>query len=214
MNAVLARRAALTALWVQVAALVVYGGYDAARSGGPEVWLGALDALLATLSLALWTALLGGLLRHVSAPATDARLRVFRLVFPWLIALRAAEWLLTSLAILGGAGDTANPIAVLALFVVWGGGIATGLGVYVISAGLFAKPSDAAARARLLTWLNVAAALSVAMTVMNVWPPTGFGHPPARLDQVIWAALGALDVLATLLALRAVQLAGVEEKVG
>lgn len=206
----MARRAALGALWVQVAALIAYGIYQALGSSGADLLLNSLDVVLATLSLGLWTVLLGDFLRgaqpgQAQPRLPDPRLRVFRAVYPWLIALRAAMWLLTSLALLGGAGDTANPLAVLVLFLVWGGGIVGGLAVYTISAALFATPGDAAGRARLLAWLNLSAALSVAMTVMNVWPPTGFVPTPALTDQLIWAGLGMLDVLATLLALRAVQ---------
>ncbi|AWN23520.1 hypothetical protein DKM44_10030 [Deinococcus irradiatisoli] len=190
---------------MQVAALVAYGVYQG-LSGGADVWLSLLDVGLATLSLGLWTALLGDFLRGVAVADTSRRLRVFRFVFPWLTALRAAMWLFTSLAILGGAGDTANPIAVLALFLVWGGGIVAGLAVYVVSSVLFVRP-DLGGRARLVTWLNVSAALSVALTVMNVWPPTGFVPPPSLREQVIWGVQGVLDVGATLLALRAVQLA-------
>ncbi len=195
---------ALAALWVQVAALIAYGVYQG-LTGGADVWLSLADVVLATLSLGLWTALLGEFLRGAAVPAGDPRLRAFRLIFPWLIALRAALWLFTSLAILGGAGDTANPVAVLVLFLVWGGGIVGGLAVYAISAVLFVRPDDAAGRARLATWLNISAALSVAMTVMNVFPPSGFVPPPELPEQLIWAALGALDVLATVLALWAVQ---------
>lgn len=195
---------------MQVAALIAYGIYQAFGSSGADLLLNSLDVVLATISLGLWTLLLGDFLRGALPKQSrlgtpDTRLRIFRTVYPWLIALRAAMWLLTSLALLGSAGDTANPVAVLVLFLVWGGGIVGGLAVYTISAALFATPSDTVGRARLLTWLNLSAALSVAMTVMNVWPPTGFVPAPALTDQLIWAGLGVLDVLATLLALRAVQ---------
>ena len=216
LNPAVARRAALVALWVQVVTLIAYGVYQAIGSSGADLLLNSLDVVLATISLGLWTLLLGDFLRgalpqQAQLGVSDPRLRVFRAVYPWLIALRAAMWLLTSLALLGGAGDTANPVAVLVLFLVWGGGIVGGLAVYTISAALFAAPGDPAGRVRLLTWLNLSAALSVGMTVMNVWPPTGFVPAPGLTDQLIWAGLGILDVLATLLALRAVQVMPVRE---
>ncbi|AZI42374.1 hypothetical protein EHF33_06095 [Deinococcus psychrotolerans] len=207
-NAPTARRAALTALWLQVVTLVIYGIYDAFRKTGADLLLGSLDVVLATISLALWTVLLGNFLRGETAKLTDARLRVFRLTYPWLIALRAAVWLLTVVAILSGAGDTANPIAVLLLFVVWGGGIAAGLALYTVSAVLFASPADTTGRARLMTWLNLSAMLGVAITVTNIWPPTGFVPMPKFSDQLIWAGLGLEDLVATLLALWAVRLMG------
>ncbi|TSA86349.1 hypothetical protein FNU79_06705 [Deinococcus detaillensis] len=207
-NALTARRAALTALWLQVVTLVVYGIYDAFRRTGADLLLGSLDVVLATISLVLWTVLLGDFLRGETAELTDARLRVFRLIYPWLIALRAAVWLLTVVAILSGAGDTANPIAVLLLFVVWGGGIAAGLALYTVSAVLFASPADTTGRARLMTWLNLSAMLGVAITVTNIWPPTGFVPMPKFSDQLIWAGLGLEDLVATLLALWAVRLMG------
>ncbi|WP_420597107.1 hypothetical protein [Deinococcus sp.] len=210
-NPASARRLALGALWVQVAALVVYGVYDALR-GGPAWWLGTADVVLATLSLGLWTVLLGVFLRGVAVDASDRRLTAFRLIFPWLIALRASIWLLSTLAILGDAGNNANPVAVLTLFLVWGGNIVAGLVVYAVSAVLFVKPADAAGRARLLTWLNVAAALGAGIALMNIWPPTGFVPAPAFQDQLISGVQGALDVTATLLALRAVQVAPVAER--
>jgi len=216
LNPAAARRAALVALWVQVVTLIAYGVYQAIGSSGADLLLNSLDVVLATISLGLWTLLLGDFLRgampqQAQLGVSDPRLRVFRAVYPWLIALRAAMWLLTSLALLGGAGDTANPVAVMVLFLVWGGGIVGGLAVYTISAALFAAPGDPAGRARLLTWLNLSAALSVGMTVMNIWPPTGFVPAPGLTDQLIWAGLGILDVLATLLALRAVQMMPVRE---
>lgn len=203
-----ARRLALAALWLQVVTLVVYGIYDAFRSSGANLLLSSLDVVLATISLALWTALLGNFLRGEAVKLTDVRLRVFRLTYPWLIALRAAVWLLTSLAILGGAGDTANPLAVLLLFMVWGGGITAGLALYTVSAVLFTNPADTTGRARLMTWLNLSAMLGVAITVTNLWPPTGFVPTPKLADQLIWAVLGLEDLVATLLALWAVRLMG------
>ena len=118
-NPASARRLALGTLWMQVAALIVYGVYDALR-GGEAWWLGTADVVLATLSLGLWTVLLGVFLRGEVVDASDRRLIAFRLIFPWLIALRAAVWLLSTLAILGDAGNAANPVAVLTLFLVWG----------------------------------------------------------------------------------------------
>ena len=209
MNAAALRRAALIALWMQVLAVAAYGVYNVWQ-GSPDTLatlLSAADSLLAALSLGLWTLLLGVFLRGAAVRPSDARLMAFRLIFPWLIALRAAVWLLGTLAILGSAGDNANPVAVLALFLVWGGNVVAGLAVYAISAVLFVNPADPAGRARLLTWLNVSAALGAAITVMNLWPPQGFGSMPTLSDQIIFAVLGVLDVLATLLALRAVQLA-------
>lgn len=193
---------------MQVATLIVYGIYDVVRSSGANLLLSSLDVVLATISLALWTALLGDFLRGEAAKLTDTRLRVFRLTYPWLIALRAAMWLLTLLAILGGAGDTANPLAVLLLFAVWGGGIAAGLALYTVSAMLFTNPADTIGRARLMTWLNLSAMLGVAVTVTNLWPPTGFVPAPQFSDQLIWAVLSFEDLVATLLALWAVRLMG------
>ena len=210
------RRAALITLWAEVLAVAAYGVYNVWQ-GGPDTLatlLNGADSLLAALSLGLWTVLLAGFLGGAAVRAGDLRLGAFRLIFPWLIALRAAVWLLGTLAILGSAGDSANPIAVLALFLVWGGGIVAGLAVYAISAALFVNPADAAGRARLLTWLNISAALSVAITVMNIWPPQDFGSVPDLQAQLIYTVLGVLDVAATLLALRAVQLAPVGEKFG
>ena len=67
LNPAVARRAALIALWVQVAALIAYGVYQAIGSSGADLLLNSLDVVLATISLGLWTLLLGDFLRGAGA---------------------------------------------------------------------------------------------------------------------------------------------------
>ena len=208
MNASTARLSALSVLWVQVVGLVIGGVYLASEISGPVRWLSLADAALVSLSLGLWTALLGGFLRGSSVPGNHKLLLAFRLVFPWLIALRAATWLLQTLTILGGAGDTSNPVAVILLFLASGAGVVANLAIFAISSLLFTQPENAVGRARLLTWLNFSATISVAVTIMNIWPPTGFAPTPSLIDRSIYGLGGALDVAATLLLMQAVRLMG------
>jgi hypothetical protein len=201
-----ARQAALAVLWVQVAGLVIGGSYLAFEVAGPARWIFLADTVLVSASIGLWAALLGGYLRGVRLPENTPLLVAFRLIFPWLIALRAALWLLQTLSILGGAGDTSNPIAVILLFLTSGTGLVANLAIFAISSLLFVQPENPLGRARLLTWLNISAMVAVAITIMNIWPPTGFAATPSLIDRAIYAVGGVLDLSATLLLMRAVRL--------
>ncbi|WP_034385494.1 hypothetical protein [Deinococcus sp. YIM 77859] len=200
------RLAALLALWVQVAVtfgVAVYALQSASFS--ESAWLNAVEALLAGLVLGCWTALLGRFTLGQAAAPTDGTLRALRFLFPWLTAYRLVLWFLTFLSVLAGAAPEANPVALTALLTVWGAAILTSNAVYGTLARLAPHPADLAGRRRLADWLNLAAALSLAMTVFNLVPIAGFSTVPTLADRLVYGLSGGLDVGATLLALGAVQ---------
>ena len=213
------RSLALGALWVQVASLfglVAYALWRGNATGGLDegVWLNAFDSFLAALVLWWWTATLsrvtlGQAISTEPLPGPDApgagQLRALRAAFPWLTALRLSLWFLTVLSVTNTPSSEANPVALTALLTTWGAAIFASNAVYGSLARLAANPADPVDRERLLGWLNLSAALSVAMTVFNVVPIAGFSSAPDLTNQVVYGLSGVLDVVATLLAFRAVQ---------
>ena len=199
------RTAALGALWVQVATLLFTAAYALWRDPrGPDGWLGGLEALLAALALAWWTALLGRLLRGETTGPGDGVRRALNLTFPWLTALRLALWGTLGLGLMAGIAPEANPVALTVLMTVWFGAILSSNAVFGTLTRLSAEPGDPLLRRRFQDWLNLSAALAVGMTVLNVVPIRGFSGTPELGTQLVYGVGGLLDVLATVLALRAV----------
>ncbi|WP_394649627.1 hypothetical protein [uncultured Deinococcus sp.] len=203
------RAAALGALWVQVASVLFTAAYALWRDPRSlDGWLSGLEALLAALALAWWTALLGRLLRGQVTPPEDGTRRALSLTFPWLTALRLGLWGTLGLALLAGAAPEANPVALTALMTVWFGAIVSSNAVFGTLVRLSGAPGDPPLRQRLREWLNLSAALAVGMTVLNVVPVRGFSGTPELGTQLVYGLGGLLDVLATVLALRAVMALG------
>lgn len=202
------RQAALIALSVQVAGLFAVAAFSLWRGNlSLGAWFSGIEAFLAGLVLAWWTAVLGRFTLGRAVPLTDGMLRALALAFPWLTSFRLVLWFLTLLQVLSGGAPEANTVALTALLTVWPANTLAGNAVYGTLARLAPNPADPAGRRRLAEWLNVAAALSLAMAVFNLVPIAGFSSSPTRIDQVVYGLSGALDVLATLLALRAVRTA-------
>ncbi|SMB90436.1 hypothetical protein [Deinococcus hopiensis] len=200
------RSAALAALWVQV--LTVFGAAAYAlisENFSAFAWLNAVEAFLAGVLLVWWTLLLGRLTAGQATPPGDGTLRSLQLAFPWLTSFRLVLWFLTLLAVLNGAGETANAVALTALLTVWPAAVLAGNAVYGTLVRLTPSPADAAGHRRLADWLNLAAALSLAMAVFNVVPIPGFSSSVTLSDQLVYGLGGAVDVVATLLAMQAVQ---------
>lgn len=200
------RQAALIALTVQVAGLFAVAAFSLWRGNfSTGAWFSAVEAFLAGLVLAWWAAVLARFTAGRGVSPEDGSLRALRLAFPWLTSFRLVLWFLTLLDVLSGGAPEANTVALTALLTVWPAGILAGNAVYGTLARLAPGPADPAGRRRLADWLNVAAALSLAMAVFNVVPIAGFSLAPSRTDQIVYGLSGVLDVGATLLALRAVQ---------
>lgn len=199
---------ALGALWVQVASLFAVSAYALWKGNFTgSAALSATEALLAGLVLTWWTLLFARVTLAQTVAPTDGVLRALRLVFPGLTALRAALWLSMLLMLLSGAGAQANPVALTTLMTVWGGAVLASNAVYGTLARLVTQPADPLQRQRLLDWLNVAAALSLGMGVLNVVPIAGFSTSPVLHTQVVYGLVAAVDVLATLLARQALRAA-------
>ncbi|MEF2280176.1 hypothetical protein V3W47_17930 [Deinococcus sp. YIM 134068] len=206
------RSAALAALGVQVAGLFGLAAYALWRGNlGQGAWFTAIEAVLAGLVLAWWAVVLRRFTRGQETPTENGTLRALRFTFPWLTSFRLVLWFLTLLSLMTGAAPEANTVALTALMTVWPASILAGNAVYGTLARLAPNPADLVRRRRLSEWLNVAAALSLAMAVFNVVPIAGFSSSPTLRDQLVYGLSGALDVLATLLALRAVRAAPVGE---
>ncbi|MFB9992923.1 hypothetical protein ACFFLM_13190 [Deinococcus oregonensis] len=209
------RSLALGTLWVQVASLFGLVAYALWADGLDEVaWLNALDSFLAALVMWWWTATLSRVTLGqpistktlLGPPAPGAgQLRALRVVFPWLTALRFSLWFLTVLSVVSNSSLEANPVALTALLTTWGAAIFASNAMYGSLARLAASPANPIDQERLLGWLNLSAALSVAMTVFNVVPIAGFSSTPDLTNQVVYGLSGVLDVVATLLAFQAVK---------
>ncbi|UBV41998.1 hypothetical protein LAJ19_10140 [Deinococcus taeanensis] len=200
------RALALTALWVLVAATFALCAYSLWRAW-PADALDALRAgrtLLAGVVLVWWTQVFTRYTRPDATPVDDGVLRSLRGLFPWLTSLRLALWALTLLLVTSAPLD-ANPVAVTALITVELAFILSKNAVYGTLARVAPNPLDQLGRAQLRSWLNVAAALSLAIGVVNVVPVAGLSGSPALTDLIVYGAHALLDVTATLLALKAVQ---------
>ncbi|WP_371810084.1 hypothetical protein [Deinococcus sp. JMULE3] len=202
------RAAALGALWTLVAATLALGAYSLWRAGLDDqfAWLATLRALLAAVILVWWTQLLARYTLAQPTPDGDGVLRSLRGLFPWLTSLRLALWALSALVYLSGSVN-ANPVALTAIASIELGFILAKNAVYGSLVRAAPHPEDPAARARLLSWLNVAAPLSLALGVVNVVPVAGLGGAPDAVSLGVYGLHALLDVAATLLALKAVQTA-------
>lgn len=198
------RSAALACLWAEVAVLLGSVAFVLWQGGsGVQSYFNAADFLLAALVLAWWTRIFARLSAGQATAPDDGTLRALALSFPWLTSLRAALWGLTLLALLTGLAPDANGVALTALMTVWGAAILASNAVNGSLVRLAPEPGDPAGRRRLLDWLNVSAALALGMVVLNVVPIRGFSGDPTLGAQLVYGLGGALDVVATVLALRA-----------
>ncbi|MBZ9750666.1 hypothetical protein K7W42_07300 [Deinococcus sp. HMF7604] len=207
------RQAALVALWGLVAATFGLCAYSLA-SGWPPNDLGALGTartFLAAVVLVWWTQVFARYTRPAPTPEEDGVWRSLRALFPWLTSLRLALWGLSLFVYLAGFLPEANPVALTALATVELGFILAKNAVYGTLVRFAAAPLEVAGRARLGSWLNAAAALSLAIGVVNLVPVAGLSGERPAADLWVYGLHAALDVAASLLALRAVQTApGVE----
>lgn len=207
------RSAALFALTLQVMGLFALVSYALWRGNFSEgAWFTAVEAFLSGLVLAWWTAVFRSFTRGWAVPPGDGRRRALAVTFPWLTSFRLVLWFLLLLGLANGAAPDANTVAVTALMTVWPASILAGNAVYGTLARLAPEPADPVGRRRLAEWLNVAAALSLAMAVFNVVPIAGFSDRPSAGDTLVYGLSGAVDVIATLLAMRAVGAAPAGER--
>ena len=189
------------ALWVLVIDAVGALGlavFVLLHAPGQGAWLNAGDALVGAALQGVWTWLLAGLLlRGESADSWNGWFTAYRLLFPLLTAWRGLIFVLTFFSVLGGLAG-AGTLAWLLLFVSWGGSILASLAVYSFSVRLLLDPGALPARLGLRRWLEWAAILGAAMTVMNVYPPNGLTRPDPW-EVLVYGLTGALDVVALLL---------------
>jgi hypothetical protein len=187
------RTPALIALGLRLLSLLLLIAYVSWR-GSPSRALQLLDLGLSGTVYLLWTLLLAGYLGGGVARTTDPRLRALRALYPLATAYSLSLWLLTTLSVLGS--PDANPLSGLLLLGSWLAALLLSLAIYGLSARLFAHPEDAAGRTQLAGWLNIAAALSVAGTLMNLYPP--FPDTLTALGRGVYLLDGVLDVTALL----------------
>lgn len=225
------RTPALAALWVQAASVFGLSAFVLWQSSLDD-WLSALSLFLAGLTLVWWTQVFGRLTAGERLPPDDGTLRSLALLYPWLTTLRLVRWGLTSLALLAGMAPTANPVALVALVTIWGGTVWAGNAVNAALVRLAyslsgegqptvarpmpaqrsgqpaAAPSPQQLTQRLAEWLNLSAALSLGLTVVNLVPIQGLGMAPDLASQLAYGVKGVIEVVATLLAFQAIRALG------
>lgn len=162
----------------------------------------AFRAFLAGLVGVWWGVVLGRYLRAQATPETDGTLRALRASFPWLTAYRLALWLL-SLLLVGAADPNVNPGTSVIVMLVSFAYIFAKNAVYGTLTRQAGNPQDAAGRAQLAGWLNIGAAVSLALAVINGLPARG-NPPPQTLELTLSVLPAAFDLLALVLARRAV----------
>lgn len=189
------RLAALVAQGLYVASTFALAAYLLSGGLSESSALFAFRALLAGLVGVWWGVILGRYLRAQATPEGDGTLRALRAAFPWLTAYRLALWLL-GLLLAGALDPTVNPGATLIVTLVSLAYILAKNAVYGTLAREAEQPQDEAGRARLAGWLNVGAALALALAVINGLPARGESPPPA-----LALALSVMPALFDLLAL-------------
>jgi hypothetical protein len=202
------RSAALGALWALVVATFGLAAFTLWRSPVLDVVavLEALRSVLAALVLLWWTQVFTRYIAAEAVPDTDGVLRSVRALLPWLTSLRIAMWLLLLLSLAGGVAETASPVAVTALVTISGAFIFAKNAVFGTLARWAPTPNEALGRVRLGQWLNAAAALSLALGVVNVVPIAGLpgSDAPDVAAMIVYGTHALLDTAAMLLALKAV----------
>lgn len=207
------RRAALYALWGLVVATSLLCAFSLWSSQPVTAFsvLAALRLFLAAVVLVWWTQVFSQVTLGRGLPPENGALRSLRVAFPWLTALRLSLWFLNVLALSGGAAAEANPVALTALLTVEVAFILAKNAMYGTLARVAGAPLDNVGRLKLMSWLNTAAALSLAIGVVNVVPLAGTGGGQPLQTTVIFGLHALLDVAATLLAWKVVQLQKVPE---
>ncbi|PNY80239.1 hypothetical protein [Deinococcus koreensis] len=207
------RPAALSALWTLVVATFGLCAFSLWSSQPITAFsvLAALRYFLAALVLVWWTGVFARVTLGEGLPETSGTLRALRLTFPWLTALRLSLWFLNVLALSGEGASEASPVALTALLTVELGFILAKNAMYGTLARVAAAPLGNMGRLQLMSWLNAAAALNLAIGVVNVVPLAGMGGAPNLPTTIIFAMHALLDVAATLLAWKVVQLQKVPE---
>jgi hypothetical protein len=200
------RALALGFLWAEVVAVFGTAAFVLWRDDfGAQGWLNAVDAFLAALVLTWWTLIFTRLSTGGATTPGNGTLRALAVAFPWLTSFRAALWGITLLMLATGGAAQANPVALTALMTVWGAAILASNAVNGSLVRLAPEPDNAASRKRLMDWLNLSAALALGMAVLNVVPIAGFSGEVALSVQLVYGVGGLLDVVATVLALWALQ---------
>ncbi len=209
------RGPALVALWVNVALTFGLCAFVLWNNDFDVVgWIDAFRFFLAGLVLTWWTQLFALVSQRRGVNTENGLWRSLALSYPWLTVFSLTMWTLVLLGLLSDGAPEANPVALTALMTVWGGAI---LATNAVNAGLLrlASGPDAALgqnAARLLDWLNLGAALSLGMLVINLVPIKGFSSEQTMLEQVVYAASGLADTVSTLLAFFALRAAHPEGK--
>lgn len=193
---------ALAAQGLYVAATFALAAYLLSGGVSESSALFAFRAFLAGLVGAWWGVVLARYLRAQATPAGDGTLRALRAAFPWLTAYRLALWLL-GLLLAGTPDPTVNPGATLLVTLVSLAYILAKNAVYGTLAREAEQPQDAAGRARLAGWLNVGAALALALAVINGLPARG-ESPPPPLALALSVLPAVFDLLALACARRAI----------
>lgn len=206
------RSAAVAALWALVVATFALTAFSLWQAESVDAFsiFGALRLFLAALVLVWWTQVFtrytaGQGARELEGVVVDGPLLALRAVFPWLTAIRLTLWAVQFLALAVGAAPEVNTVAVAALITIELGFILAKNAVYGTLARFASSPQEMLGRARLMQWLNVAAALALGIGVINVVPIAGLSGERDLLSQVVYGLHAALDVLASVLALKAVQ---------
>ncbi len=200
------RGLAMGFLWAEVVAVFGTAAFALWRDDfGTQGWLNAADAFLAALVLTWWTLTFAHLSAGQATSPGNGTLRALAVAFPWLTSFRAALWGITLLMLVTGGAAEANSVALTALMTVWGAAILASNAVNGSLVRLAPEPQNPAHRKRLMDWLNLSAALALGMAVLNVVPIAGFSGEVALSAQLVYGVGGLLDVVATVLALWALQ---------
>lgn len=188
---------ALAGLWVRAASLAALAAYTTTNSG-LGLWLPLVDLVASTVLLALWTPLMGRVLRGGVVLTTDPLRTAVSMLYPWVIAFEGTLWLLfTFLPAVAGVYPV-NPVASTVQVTVSGVGILVSFLAYLWSVRFMVNPADTAGRSSLVDVANLAAALAAAQAVLTVVP---LGGMPAQTlaSQVLYAGANVIEAASWLL---------------
>ncbi len=201
------RQVALVALWSHAAALFGMCLYIVSSTPNLSQSLAGVEAFrsfLAALISVWWVQVFSKYTLKQAVPSTDGVWRALTLGFPWLTSLRLALWFM-SVLFFGAVSTQANSVAVTALMTITLGFSLAKNAVYGTLSRFAHEPENEVGQQKLMQWLNVSGALSLGLGVVNVVPIMGLGSSPTLTDIVMTSLVAVLDVLACVLALKAVQ---------
>lgn len=197
------RPVTLVFLFLQALGMFALAGYTVVSSEESlnwMQWLSFIEFVMFGVLLFSWKEIFGRATAGQVMTEEEGLWRALKAFYPMLTSLRFVIWLLLCIVFVMGGIPEVNPVAFVGILTMWGINIFASNACYKYLLIYALHPTDLQARFMLMEWLNFAAALGFGLMVINIWPIPGYNSTSSVLDRVVYGAVGALDVVATILA--------------